>query len=254
MDVKSIKTKHLSGTETRSNGVIMRPPKFNYSKEELETLLTREGGIAGAAKFLDVTRPTLYAYMRKLGVQTKKELKHGRRAAAGGGEPPEDGGTGGGTYAPTRAGATAVEKAAMKVQLAEELAELTTDEERVLWYAKKGVEPRDIAIILGFGARLASSSDFKTWFEETHQRGLALWRIELAQTIYTEAKLGQVTALREAARAHLESYQDSAPSTEFAGGYKAKVQELMIKIYDKHHAHTRARFKFEPLAGTEPTK
>lgn len=196
--------------------------KLTLTKPEYEALLAKYGSVAAVARSLGVERPRLYEHMKEIGVKVY-----------GKGKP--------------SAGATGLEKAKAKLvsQLEDELESLTTDEERVLWYARQGVEPRDIALKLGFGPRLANDSDFKTWFEDAVQQGLAIWRIELAQTIYAEAKTGQVTALREAARAHLEAYKDSPPSTDFAGGYKAKVQELLTKIYNRQHTHVRKRFKFE---------
>jgi len=209
--------------------------KLPYTKEELEAIITREGSIAGAAEFLEATRPTIYAHMRKLGIPTRSDMEKGAPAPL---KPVS-------TYAPTRAGAVRVAQTEMKAKLAEDFAALTTDEERILWLAQKGVEPRDIAAELALEKRIAQDSSYKTFFEETCARGAAQMRIELAQTIYAEARLGQVTALREMAKAHLEAYKDAAPSTEFAGGYKAKVNELLDKIHDERHGYIRARFKFD---------
>jgi hypothetical protein len=227
--------------------------RLPYNKEELEAIITRHGGIVGAAEFLETTRPTVYAHMRKLGIKTRSSWKKGgtepkptdpeaaRIEAAGRFKiaPVE--------YIPTKAGAVGIAQAELAAQLSEDFAALTTDEERILWLAQKGVEPRDIAAELALEKRIAQDSSYKTFFEETCARGAAQMRLELAQTIYAQAKLGQVTALREMAKAHLEAYKDAAPSTEFAGGYKAKVLELLDKIHDERHTHVRARFKFEPL-------
>ena len=129
---------------------------------------------------------------------------------------------------------------------------LTTDDERIAWLARVGAEADDIATKLGLHTRLATDATFKERFGDIFARGRADMRIELAKTILNEARVGQVSALGKMAVAHLAAFKDEAPSTEFASGYRAKVEELLAKIHDDQHGHIRAKFRFEEGPGPSP--
>src|SRR5574341_278143 len=164
-----------------------------FSKQDiLEALMETDWNVSRAAVNLKMSRQTMVNYINRYKLSreaggimpTKKEIRKLPPVIA---EPlsPE------GDPLPK-----ADAKRTAKEQLQATFAGLTTDEERILFFARQGVEARDIAATLGLTRKLADA-EFKNFFEETVARGLAEMRIEIAQTLITEAKLGQVTALRE---------------------------------------------------------
>jgi hypothetical protein len=139
----------------------------------------------------------------------------------------------------------AAAKLARGLEMDREYDALETQNERIWWLARHGVEADDISLKLGLGKRLATDAGFKERFDALVNQGLADMRIEIAKTILSEARLGQVTALKEMAQAHLAAFKEQTPSTEFATGYRAKVEELLEKLRDAQHAHVLKKFRFE---------
>lgn len=96
--------------------------------------------------------------------------------------------------------------------------------------AQGGAEAADIIASLQLRERMATEPETREWFERSFTKGQATLRIGIARKLTSDAMAGKVTALKEMAEAWLEKHMDEAPTLEFAGGYRDRLEAIIKKV------------------------